>query len=143
MSGHDVLTGAGNITVADCTIGHGGRVYTSGMGVLFQSCWESKIVHNAIFDFFQTGISVGWSWNYVFTANHNNLVAFNRIHNIGQGLTSDMGPLHLPPRHRDGPGRDHHRGQRLLGCEVVHLWGVRDLPRPSVEQPRRRQQHSL
>ena len=93
-SGHNAATGAGNVTVEDCTIAHGGRVFAMGMGVLFQSVWGSSVVHTEVYDFYQTGISLGWSWHYVGTAGHGNTVAFNRVHTIGQGLTSDMGCIY-------------------------------------------------
>ena len=43
----------------------GGRVYPNAVAVLFQHGADNVIAHNAIHDFFYTGISVGWSWDYV------------------------------------------------------------------------------
>ena len=34
------------------------------------------------------------AWGYQRSASHDNLIAFNHIHNIGQGLLSDMGGIY-------------------------------------------------
>ena len=38
-----------------------------------------------------TGISIGWNWGYQRSISRDNIVAYNHIHDIGQGLLSDMG----------------------------------------------------
>ena len=49
------------------------------------------ITHNAISEFRQTGISLGWEWSYEPTADSNNVASFNNISTIGMGETSDLG----------------------------------------------------
>ena len=81
-------------TVRDCLIRSTGRVYHAGVGVWIGRSSYNTIEHNHICDLFYTGISVGWSWGYApSSANHNQIVE-NVIHNVGQGMLSDMGGIY-------------------------------------------------
>ena len=51
-------------TVADSVIRDGGHIFLAGMGVLVQAAANTTVTHNDISEFRQTGISVGWTWNY-------------------------------------------------------------------------------
>lgn len=75
-------------------IAHGGRMHAAGMGVWVGHSPFNVIEHNEICDFYQTGISIGWSWGYGPSQAHDNLAAYNRIYHIGQGVTDDMGGIY-------------------------------------------------
>ncbi len=85
-------TGHGRI--ADNEITAGGRVFHSAVGVLSMNACHMIIVHNHIHDLFYTGVSCGWEWGYQENISHDNLIAWNHIHHLGQGLLSDMGGIY-------------------------------------------------
>ncbi len=80
--------------VRNCLIAQGGRLHAAGMGVWVGHSPHNLIEHNEICDFYQTGISVGWSWGYGPSLAHDNTVQYNHIYQIGQGVTADMGGIY-------------------------------------------------
>jgi hypothetical protein len=60
VGGNDGACIATNITVTDCELSHGGRIFPQGMGALLQHAIQSTVTHCDVFDFFQTGVSLGW-----------------------------------------------------------------------------------
>ena len=80
--------------VTDNEIAAGGRVFHSAVGVLSMHAHDLEIAHNRIRDLFYTGISCGWEWGYQESSSYNNRIEFNHIHDIGQGLLSDMGGIY-------------------------------------------------
>jgi len=61
--------------------------------IIFQS-GSNRVAHNHIHDLFYTAISVGWNWGYQETPCRDNIVEFNHLHDIGQGVLSDMGAIY-------------------------------------------------
>jgi hypothetical protein len=81
--------------VTDNHINKAGRIFHSGVGILSMHSANNLIAHNHIHDLFYSGISCGWVWGYQESASHGNIIEKNHIHNIGQGLLSDMGGIYL------------------------------------------------
>lgn len=88
------LLRTGNNRIADNRIGAYGLVYHSAVGVLLMHTFGNTVEHNAIHHGFYTGISVGWHWGYQRSISRDNVIAYNHIHHIGQGLLSDMGGIY-------------------------------------------------
>lgn len=84
----------GHHRISDNTISHGGRVFHSAVGILSMNAFSVAICHNHIFDLFYSGISCGWEWGYQDNVSHDNLIAYNHIHDLGHKLLSDMGGIY-------------------------------------------------
>lgn len=81
--------------VSDCVIERGGQVYPNAVAVLFQHGSHNVIAHNEIRDFLYTGVSVGWTWDYLYSPSEGNIIESNHIHDLGKGLLNDMGGVYL------------------------------------------------
>lgn len=71
-----------------------GEGYPSAVGILLQHTEGNRVSHNLIHHGYYTGISIGWSWGYQRSISRDNIIEFNHIHHIGQGLLSDMGAIY-------------------------------------------------
>jgi hypothetical protein len=81
-------------SVTDNHIHHIGLVNAPAVGVLVLLSSSNGVAHNEIDHTFYTTISVGWSWGYAGNACCGNVIEFNLLHDIGQGLLSDMGGVY-------------------------------------------------
>lgn len=85
---------ASHITVDDCILQRGGRLFPGSVGVIMGMCPNITLTHCDIADFRYSGVSMGWTWGYAETLVRDNLIAWNHIHHIGWGELSDMGGIY-------------------------------------------------
>lgn len=89
----NLRTGENEIT--DNHLHHLGHVFHAGVGILSQHADRNTIAHNHIHHSYYTGISVGWVWGYAPSVSTGNIIEGNLIHDIGQGVLSDMGGIYM------------------------------------------------
>jgi hypothetical protein len=82
------------ITVADNEIAHGGRFTPEAVGVFVGDNGNTKIVHNHIWDLFYSGIAVGSVQDFGPSQAKANIIAYNHVHDIGQGMLSDLAGIY-------------------------------------------------
>ena len=99
---------AHSCTISDTVITNGGHVVPAGTGVLAQEAANTTISHNHVHHMRYTGISTGWTWGYMPTADCGQLVEYNDIHDIFMGELTDGGCIYNLGR---SPGTiiDHNR----------------------------------
>ena len=76
--------------IADCTFRQGGRFQPEGTGVFVTHASDNVITHNLIDDFYDSGITVGYTWGYGGSPSQRNEISFNRISRIGQDELFDL-----------------------------------------------------
>ena len=90
---HPLRASSGN-RIADNHLHHWGEIYPSAVGVLLMNTSGNVVEHNDIHHGWYTGISIGWRWGYQRSVSRDNRIEYNHIHDIGQGLLSDMGGIY-------------------------------------------------
>ncbi|MCM8804372.1 MAG: right-handed parallel beta-helix repeat-containing protein [Candidatus Omnitrophica bacterium] len=75
-----------------CIIRDGGEIFQSSVGIWIGQSFNNKILNNEIYNFYYTGISIGWTWGYKESLASGNIVKFNHIHHIGKKKNGD-GPI--------------------------------------------------
>src|SRR5207244_422919 len=65
-------------------------VFPQAVGLWVGQSYGNRLAHNHLHDFNYTGISVGWTWGYGATLARDNVVEFNRVHDLGKGQLSDL-----------------------------------------------------
>jgi parallel beta-helix repeat protein len=84
----------GHHAITDNHIHHIGLVNAPAVGIFVLLSGQNRIAHNEVDHTYYTAISVGWSWGYGETPCRENVVEFNHLHDIGQGMLSDMGGVY-------------------------------------------------
>lgn len=80
--------------ITDNHIHHIGVIYPAAVGIWVGQSDSNLLAHNHIHHTYYTGISVGWTWGYTPTGAHHNTIEYNLVHDIGQGVLSDMGGIY-------------------------------------------------
>lgn len=80
--------------ITDNLVHHYGEVYPSAVGILLRHAEGNLVSHNHIHHSYYTGISVGMEWGYGRSVSRDNIIEYNHIHDIGQGMMSDMGGIY-------------------------------------------------
>lgn len=109
------------IRVADNDIAHLGRFTPEAVGVFVGDNAECEIVHNHIHDLFYSGISVGSVQDFGPCEATGNIVEYNHIHDVGQGMLSDLAGIYAcsSPQSRVGFNVVHDVSRRDYGG-----WGI-------------------
>lgn len=100
------------VTVSDCLIHDGGKIYPSAPGIWIGDSAGNRIRHNEIWAMNYSGISCGWMWCFEYGIEAaDNLIEGNHIHHLNQnGLLSDLAGIYtLGPQ----------PGSRVLG-NLIH-----------------------
>lgn len=92
--GSNPLIRTGFNVISDNSVSYYGEVYPSAVGILLMHTQGNTVSHNLIHHGFYTGISIGWVWGYYPSISRDNIIEYNYIHHIGQGLLSDMGAIY-------------------------------------------------
>src|SRR5579864_1640370 len=71
-----------------------GKVFLSAPGIWVGQSSDNLIAHNEIYNTYQIGISVRWTWDFLPTTATNNTVEFNNLHDIGRGMSGDLGCIY-------------------------------------------------
>lgn len=82
------------ITVADNEISHCGRFTPEAAGVFVGDNAHNRIIHNHIHDLFWCGICVGSVQDFGPSEARGNIVEYNHVHDIGQGVLSDLAGIY-------------------------------------------------
>lgn len=109
------------ITVADNVIAHCGRFTPEAVGVFVGDNADNKVIHNHIYDLFWCGICVGSVQDFGPSQARGNVIEYNHVHDIGQGMLSDVAGIYTcnTPSTRIRYNRVHDVSRRDYGG-----WGI-------------------
>jgi len=85
---------ASHCEIRDCLVAHGGRLHPAAVGLWIGHAHHNTLEHNHVRDMYYSAISVGWRWTEGDSPADHNVVAWNRLHTLGQGVMSDMGGIY-------------------------------------------------
>jgi len=91
---HPLLRTGANV-IADNHIHHIGLDHHAATGVWIQHAFGNRIVHNHIHHTYYSSIAIGWVWGYARSISSHNVIEYNHVHDVGQGMLSDMGGIYL------------------------------------------------
>jgi len=81
-------------TIENCFIHDGGWLAPAGIGVLILRSSHNAVRRNEVCNLFYSGMSVGWDWGFSPTSAHDNLLEYNHLHHLGNGVLSDLGGIY-------------------------------------------------
>ena len=82
------------VYVGNNLITGGGRVAPAGYAVLVGDAHHVLVEHNEISDFYNVGVGVGFNWGWACNFAHDDVVRYNYIHDLGEGVTSDLAAVY-------------------------------------------------
>ena len=83
-----------HIYIGNNLVTGGSRVLAVGYAILVGDAHNVLVEHNEVSDFYNTGIGVGFNWGYACNFAHDDVVQYNLIHDLGQGVTEDLGGVY-------------------------------------------------
>ena len=99
----------------------GGRTQPTGIGtgIWLGNAHHNTITHNEVSDFYSGAIGVGFTFGIVngIGLAHDNVISYNRVYKLGQGVTSDMGGIYLATSATTG-----NQVLNNVVHDVVHDW---------------------
>ena len=72
----------------------GGARLVMGSALAIGNAHHVTLDHAEISDFYNMGVSLGESLNWIASSTHDDAITNSHIHDLGQGVTSDMGAVH-------------------------------------------------
>jgi hypothetical protein len=90
----DTRQWADSCAVRDTLVAHGGRIHPGSAGVWIGHAANNVVERNHIHDLYYCGLSVGWRWSTGPSPSHHNTIAYNHLHDLGQGVLSDLAGIY-------------------------------------------------
>ena len=84
----------GECVVDNNFIHDGGKLFPQACGIWVGHAGDNQIRHNVITNLYYTGISTGWNWATTPSPAVRNIVEFNRVYQMGNGVLSDAGGIY-------------------------------------------------
>jgi HYDIN/CFA65/VesB-like, Ig-like domain/Abnormal spindle-like microcephaly-assoc'd, ASPM-SPD-2-Hydin/Right handed beta helix region/Flagellar-associated PapD-like len=91
-------------TISDTMVFSTGRFLPAGegTGIWIGSSHHNTVTHNDVHDLYNGAIELGQSPDGSLTYTHDNMVSYNKLYDLGQGTTSDMGCIHIGSANNTG-----------------------------------------
>lgn len=93
MPGSDADRAQSN-QITDNLIEDTGLLFPGAVGIWVGQSGGNLVAHNELKRTSYTGISLGWTWGFGGSVAKENIVEFNLLRHIGQGLLSDLGGIY-------------------------------------------------